>query len=340
MRPVQYMGWDRRGNFGDDALRQFWEFKLSDHCLLDTPLYRAELLADSLELFRRRRYESPILLGGGTVIGFQSWFKHARSIGAITRSRCVVTLGAGVSNLDRDPNERQAVSMSRWVQESRIRILGVRGPWGAETLKAAGVDVPVVGDPVLFLPKHLGNSRRTDGNAVAVSVGGHGGEAENWLESNREIARGVSVIAQGATVIVLQLSVEDRAQCDSLYEMLRGKCEDVVIVRYTNVDEIFKVLTNCSLLISERLHGCVAAVSLGVATVSLGYRAKCYDFMASVGLERFVIDPRRLESAALVTLAEEALDMGTRRIVTAHVTELASRFEVQFRALTTLLNAA
>ena len=80
-------------------------------------------------------------------------------------------------------------------------------------------------------------------------------------------------------MVAFALSTADQAAARHLSDRLTTAS---VVHAYTDVAATMAAIGSCDLVVSERLHGAVAAVSLGIATVPLSYASKCDDFWSSV----------------------------------------------------------
>jgi Polysaccharide pyruvyl transferase len=152
--PLAYLGWDRKGNLGDLAIRQAYQHSLPGRALLALPCDHLEAArivgtatAERLRLMR-------LLLGGGTVLGRRHWrFVLSRRL-QLASARPSLTMGAGVE----DPGFQGTYSGS---DDNELRNwpplladfdrVTVRGARSAELHADHGFDSKVVGDPALLL---------------------------------------------------------------------------------------------------------------------------------------------------------------------------------------------
>lgn len=284
-RTLVYLGWQHHGNFGDDLLQETWRAALGDPLELEAPL-TTRAYVRSARRFARDRLglvgsERIVLLGGGTTVGFEAWAEHARLAVRAYGADGVLGVGLGAAaRTDAFSIARHRQRWDAWQQVPGLRIAGVRGPVTVDEVTANLGPTAVCGDPALLYPlvrpvdPAPGDGRRR----IGVSLGSDPCsrfDVDTVASAVDEHARAV----HADEVVVLALSTPDRPVARALTERLRTPS---VLHEYTSVPETMSVIAGCDLVVSERLHGTVAAVALGVATVPLSYASKCDDFWSSI----------------------------------------------------------
>jgi polysaccharide pyruvyl transferase WcaK-like protein len=283
-RSFVYLGWQGNANFGDDLLHDTWRAALDDPLAVQAPLNPRDYLRTAprfaLDRLRAVGAERVVLLGGGTTVGFAAWAEHARL--AVRNYGAAGLVGTGLGAAAASDTYSVAQQRQRWEawrSLEGLRIAGVRGPVTEDEVTSHLGPVTISGDPALLYPLVRSVPRPPLGTGrIGVSLGSDPRsrfDVDTVAAAVDEHAR-----ATGATeVVTFALSSADRASANLLSDRLRTPS---VVHTYTDVAETMAAIAACDLVVSERLHGAVAAVSLGIATVPLSYASKCDDFWASV----------------------------------------------------------
>jgi polysaccharide pyruvyl transferase WcaK-like protein len=151
----------------------------------------------------------------------------------------------------------------------------------ANSIEANGV----VGDPALLYERS--GSVPSVARWIGLCLGNDGGNST----SPATLAKALLQLdpARHNLYKVFVLSPGDLPTAEALREELGSSAQ---LVRYAgDVDYIMDEIASCQLMVSERLHGSIAAAAVDVRPVSLAYLSKCVDFMESVGLGDYVFDP-------------------------------------------------
>ena len=64
-------------------------------------------------------------------------------------------------------------------------------------------------------------------------------------------------------------------------------------------------MRDIDLFIGTKLHSVVCAFCTDTPAIMIGYQPKCYDFMKTMGFERYFIRSDRVTSAAVIELVGE-----------------------------------
>jgi hypothetical protein len=329
-REVVYLGWTGHGNYGDELLLETWRLVLGVDAV--SPVTRRARIADVRSLVRSyrtgRRTERMLLIGGGTVLGFRNWARHVSDAARACRADAVVALGAGAAeSTDTFALGLQGQDWRRW-ERLRSVLLGVRGPLTAAECERIWHHSAVVGDPALLYPVVAGIDHSHDADGpVGVSLGAD--PVSRFGPA--PVAAAVRRVADADTEIVLfALSPNDLAACRALQAELHRPSR---IHRFDgDVRTTTSEIGRCRLMLTERLHGAVAAVALGVPTVPLAYASKCDDFWLSVTGERPSVVPGATEEQIL-DAATRALDPVERSATEARVGVLRQRLMVGVRRI-------
>ena len=142
---IHYTGWVGYRNLGDEIL-----LEAAQECFAPARIVwiREFHNARARALVARKRHELA-MLGGGTQIGERSPIDRFRR--AIAASKAAFVFGAGVTPAVDGPIPSW---LEQWGEVLRpLAYVGVRGPESAATLRRAGVDAQVLGDPVAWFTR-------------------------------------------------------------------------------------------------------------------------------------------------------------------------------------------
>ncbi|WIB78034.1 polysaccharide pyruvyl transferase family protein [Curtobacterium sp. MCPF17_002] len=281
-RDFVYLGWQGYDNFGDDLLHETWRAALDAPLDVEAPLHARAyvkrspaIAAHRLRTLGSRRL---VLLGGGTTVGFGTWAGHARRAGLAYGAEAVVGLGLGAAeSTDTHLLSSQPHDWEAWRRSTRFRLAGVRGPLSQHEVSQHLGPTEVVGDPALLYPV-VRPVTPSGAPAIGVTLGSD-------PTTRFDLAAVAAVVGRRAAqdrlpVRVFALSRADRAVARELAARITAPVE---IHDYTgDVHATMRAIAACTVLVSERLHGAIAAVALGVPTVPLAYASKCDDFWMSV----------------------------------------------------------
>ncbi|QZQ55981.1 polysaccharide pyruvyl transferase family protein [Curtobacterium sp. TC1] len=284
-RSFVYLGWQGHANFGDDLLHETWRAALDDPLDIVAPLNARDYLRGAASFardrLRTRRAERVVLIGGGTTVGFAAWAEHARLAARNYVAAGIVGVGLGAAaGSDTYALDRHQQDWEAWHDLDRLRIAGVRGPITELEVTTHLGPVTISGDPALLYPlvRPVQPAGTPGERRIGVSLGSD--PTSRFDVETVATAVDAHARATGADqVVAFALSVPDRAVARTLSERLRTPS---VVHEYADVAETMSAIAACDLVVSERLHGAVAAVSLDVPTVPLSYASKCDDFWASL----------------------------------------------------------
>lgn len=286
-RSFVYLGWQGNANFGDDLLHETWAAALDVPLAVQAPLNPRDYLRSAprfvLDRLRTAGSERVVLLGGGTSVGFAAWAEHARLAVRNFGASGIVGTGLGAAaGSDTYSLAQQRQRWDAWRSLDGLRVAGVRGPITQVEVTSHLAPVEICGDPALLWPLVCPvapvSPRSPDRRRIGVSLGS---DPRSRFDVDT-VAAAVDEYARmtGADqVVALALSSADHASARLLSDRLGTPS---VVHEYSDVAETMAVIAGCDLVVSERLHGAVAAVALGVATVPLSYASKCDDFWSSV----------------------------------------------------------
>lgn len=311
-KSITYLGFAGHGNLGDDAILEVYRRFLPEYDLWRMPVKKTEVIrvAASGRLIAHRR--APMLLGGGTVLGRTIWRHHIRRTRLLLNPNTSVMLGAGVEDPDfrGDGQYTSRDELTQWHSIlERFGSVTVRGPRSREILASVGIDAPIVGDPALLLGEADLTPRVNDDGPILVNLthgeDQWGGKGLDW--SAHVIPVVADLIRAGHTIEFVSMEPEDTPKNNVAIAQLGGS------LRHhspATTDELMDLLRGARLVVGTRLHACVLAVAVGVPTVSLEYRPKCRDFMASVEADQYCHRVDRLEGDGLRDSVDDLLQNG------------------------------
>lgn len=319
-REVIYLGWQGFDNFGDDLLYETWRAALGRDLSNCAPLGHAYVRAAPrilAERVRRARADKLVLLGGGTTVGFENWGRHARRAVAAFGAQGIIVAGAGIAAAgDKRAIAAQPQSWSDWHALEEMILFGVRGPISAQEAREHWRPARVLGDPALLYPL-VAPVPVVAGKSVGVSIGA-GGRTEFDIEAVARAVDRTSASLSADRITIFQLAEEDAELCVALQRRLRGQS---VIAPFRNVRETMVDIARTQIMFSERLHGAVAAASLGVPVVPLTYGSKCTDFMLSIDEEHMPL-PTTASADDITFAARAQLNLRARTRIDARVAQL------------------
>jgi hypothetical protein len=306
---VGYIGWLGYANLGDEAMyaafrQMFPQFQFiitNDALPLELILHR--------HLIKRRRLYDVVFLGGGTLINGRRYLEALKQ--EQVRHSELIVFGTGV----RDPSFWQqhyppeyAGDMAEWVAVlERAAFVGVRGPQSAGILAAHGLaQVQVIGDPALSLctPRP---AVAPQSQTVAINLGCSGpmwGRQETLIDVIGRLSR--HLIESGWQVEFLPMHGSDLQLGRELmdrFDLPRLSLWS----EFQAIDKTLDRIRSYDLVIGQRLHAAVLACGLGVPAISLAYRPKCEDFMASIGRSNFALRTDRAGVDSILALMDEIM---------------------------------
>jgi polysaccharide pyruvyl transferase WcaK-like protein len=283
---LAYVGGHGVQNLGDDALFEAAR-RVLEGCHVSTFRFpQREVRLARLGL-SGPRYFRHFILGGGTFINDYG-LPVVRT--ALQQGLPAWTLGTGVGSAGF--NMRRRPDLTEWRGLLRdFRAVGVRGPLSKATLDELGVPhAEVVGDLALVLaweaPLPPALPRRFAVNITLPPPQEREGYPYERLEGLERAIR--HFVAQGWTPVFVSMHVNDDAPLRRLMAAV-GREGDTL--HHPVTSEAYMTLVGaCTLSLVTRLHAAVLSCCAGTPVVSLGYREKCLDFMASLALEAWHVD--------------------------------------------------
>lgn len=258
------------------------------------------------------RYFSRVILGGGTLInsGYSATVQTALASGLD-----LMTLGTGVGS-NGFSNDR-IVDIREWAPLlKRFKRVGVRGPRSLRALEQLGVETTeVVGDLALALTQEESRAIAADA-CYALNAAVPGADAPEFPTQFvlDELRLTVKRLAQiGLRPIPVAFCDEDVAPTKYVAGNF-GESGVPVVARH---EALFELVGHCHFLVGVRLHSAVLSSCVGVPSLLVAYRDKGADFMESMSMQDWAVDPY---SARPGELADRALLLAVRATSLRHVT--------------------
>lgn len=330
---VGYLGWHGRGNLGDDAIYQAVRGQLCGARFVDLPVMSRERVRAVLTGRNRLLRDAIQVVGGGTLIGRRHWRRLAGQGLAMTGGQGSYAIGAGVEDpvFDGRRSGSGRTELKRWVPLlSRFEVVSVRGPRSAELLAGVGLDVEVVGDPALLLPRPQVVARE---GVIGLNLGF--GDDELWGRDPAGVAAEVSgavreLVGRGFEFVGILMNGADRRWTELA---LAGT--GAPIVRPVDAVAAAGEFAGCSAVIVSRLHAGILAALSATPVISLEYQPKCRDFALSVDDERSLLRTDEVRRSVVVdrVLAGLADSVAIRARTGAAVEGLRRRLQAQYSML-------
>lgn len=279
---IGYIGGQGNLNLGDDAM-----YLAANYLMKNEDIYSYEHPQREKRLSKiglsDSKYFSSVVLGGGTLItppNCGNWMEKA--IFALSRDLPVCSFGTGVGGCgfaqqDSDLSEDLAQVLSKFKR------IGVRGPRSLQKLNALGLDnIEVVGDLALGLTRDdlvpLSNVP-----SVAVNLAMPYGDSFDKYPIFEEIAKFLSMLhMKGWKIIPISTEWSDKYPLAELAKRLGISNWNLELINSTSA--FLDMVAPCQFSISVRLHAAVLSCCVGVPSLKLAYRDKCWDFMEAMGL--------------------------------------------------------
>jgi hypothetical protein len=305
---LAYVGWLGYGNAGDEALFDAFRLALPHRPLAHVSHERLLRSAAAGRLLRGR--VSAALLGGGTLIGHETFRKHLDWLLAAAPGSRGFAVGTGVLDPafpDRPPGEAER-ELERWRPLlTRLERVSVRGPRSLELLEGLGVEARLVGDPALLLraPATVAPaSQPVLGLNVGLARNTWGGNPATLLDSI--VAVGHRWLAEGGRVDLFPMWAADVPIVRAAAERISGPVS--IVHEFDDVQTLLARIARCHVFVGMKLHSVVLAAAAGVPGVMIEYHPKCRDFQASIGRERHTVRTDELQPELLNELTFELAD--------------------------------
>lgn len=173
----------------------------------------------------------------------------------------------------------------RLVRDAKIDFLGVRGPLSSERLSQYGIKHEIVGDTALILEPTSYGTRERATVAVSIRDNTYAWAPNDYHETVIEFCQRH---ADEYEFVFLPFWPPDIEVClDAARRVPNARFEDYCSC--VDVQGVIDEISQCNLLIGDKLHANVLSACSHTPFLSLEYRPKNRDFAESVGMGEFNI---------------------------------------------------
>ena len=274
---ITYIGWLEGENLGDEALYLANKILFRDH----------ELVPD----FKRhgQQYSKITVLGGGTLIPFVSYW--------VRPNRYNYAFGVGVEPEAFWPEFSPKEAIDR-VEKFNFRLIGVRGKMSYEALERWGLSSEVIGDPALLLEPTANIKRKDD--LVLVNLASikriWGQEPERVHREMIELCKNLKT--DGFDVFLLPFCIEDLP----LNKRIADESGVEIFNARKDIQATLDFIASSQVVIGERLHSNIFSACAATPFIMIAYRPKCFDFVDTVGLSKYVLRTDEMSSIRIISL--------------------------------------
>lgn len=280
-RVLNYVGWTGHGNIGDQALYTaiqsvFDAYKLvpSTNSLVPTP----PKLYSGITLFG-----SGTLLPRWSTVVMPNRFNYAYGVGAVDPDFYEYQYGKRAQGF-----YKFAVKKT---MEFDFRNVGVRGERSKELLREWKIESEIIGDPCLLLKPSSFESKQR--NLVAVNIGSE--PLEPWWGRSESITEEVTKLClflkkRGYSIVLVPFSDRDLPWILEISDKA-----GLPIFKKCTLQSLLDFLSNCQVVIGERLHMSVLSAAASTPFISIAYHPKCFEFAEILDFEEFVLRADKID---------------------------------------------
>jgi len=322
-RTIHYTGWIGYLNLGDEILLEAARESFAPAKVVWVKDYGNALVN---KLIQRHPHELA-MLGGGTQIGERS--PIARFEAAVARSKGGFVFGAGVTPALDGPVPDW---LKRWGDVLRpLEYVGTRGPESAETLRRAGVNAQVLGDPVCWFsqpPGYWQPEPQLIGMNIGTSHGHMYGDERKVQETFAWVAK---ALVQAGNRVEFFCVWPDDLETTRRVAAEAGIQNPVIHQIYEGARVFQEAVKRVQVFVGIKLHACALAMCAGVPTLMVEYRAKCREYAGTMGTEEFCLRSDTLDGARVLEVVEQLKQRGP--LVSAGMHERAQAIKERITAL-------
>jgi polysaccharide pyruvyl transferase WcaK-like protein len=276
MKEIGYCCFTDTSNIGDFALYTANKEMFSNYQVVNS---NSTELVSNVNIF-----------GGGTL------YPYCLRYGKYPKRKFEAAIGQGV--IETTPKARFSLPTHAAMLIRRMRFFGVRGEQSQAVLKRHGIKSIVTGDSALYLKSDSNITSEFD--LIGVNIVGEEmqrtGSKELVTKSVHNFCK--KMIAQGHRIALIPCCINDR---ESMLSLRASQPEKFEFIDFwgeeinQDLPLFFDQLKRCQFILAERLHAAVFSALLNIPFLSIGYKAKCYDFVSSLKLPHdLIIEPEKL----------------------------------------------
>lgn len=325
---IAYFGWLQRDNLGDEILAEaFVDIHPTTRLYQDPPHWKIRMAAalnrigisqqaeslrtKILQNHLQRHYSQHLCyLGGGTLIGSQTWLPILEYLA--THKRHLHSFGTGVLDMGFWKGKKGYPSdptahMNRWAKLLRtFKTVSVRGILSQAILNDLDVPSVVTGDPaLLFVESENIELPRTKSLGINFGEARHilwGGDEEIVANAMAQLTNYIQ--KKGWTVTLFSVYPEDTVSCQQWLKKHNLQDSVELYYEYNDARKFMARLQSCDVFAGMKLHATILAYTAQVPCIMLEYRPKCRDFMETLNAGERNIRCDTIDPIALCDLIE------------------------------------
>lgn len=307
---IHYTGWIGYRNLGDEILLEAARESFAPAKVVWVKDFHNGLAS---KLVNGHKHELA-MLGGGTQIGERSPID--RFAAAVARSKGGIVLGAGVTPALDGPVPDW---LKRWGDVLRpLEFVGTRGPESAETLRRAGVNAQVLGDPVCWFSQAT-DYWQPEPQLIGMNIGtSHGhmyGDEKKVQDTFAQVAKQLAAAGHRVEFFCVwpdDLETTRRVAADA------GIKNPVIHEIYEGARTFQEAVKKVQVFVGIKLHACALAMCAGVPTLMVEYRAKCREYAGTMGTEAFCLRSDTLDGGQMLEVVEQLKARGSEVAAAMH----------------------
>ena len=290
---LAYIGGDGDANLGDEAM-----LAAAAGLLGSAPVsfrYPAQERRWSRAALGGSRFFSGAVLGGGTLIN-PHWYAKVQT--ALDQGLPMWALGTGAGSAGFGMPEH--LDLGDWRPLlNRFVGVGVRGPRSKRVLDGIGVSgAEEIGDLALLLarrpaPRHEAVPTFVLNVTQPDRPSRDDTDYGALLRTLSDLTRSLAEAGWRPVPIAMH-----RTDIEPTQRVLQAAGLDAAVHCPPDHDAFFELAERATMAVAVRLHAAVLSACVGVPPLLLAYRAKCLDFMESLGLEAWCIPAATPDDAA------------------------------------------
>ena len=331
--PITYYGFIGYKNLGDEAIWQATKNIFSPTQLHLFPETRFAFI-NNLVKFKHKKIA---ILGGGTLIGDNSptgrnLFRERYYLQALN-SEHSIAFGTGVGAIDLSKGNTWLMQWRPILEQCSY--IGLRGPLSVEVLAGVGIKSEVVGDPAC---SWVQNSEfyTPEEKRIGVCIGC---TPRYFLRDKMKILGDVLCNKQkeGWSIDFFIINPEDFMLTEQFITNNRLTHNEIHTI-YENTQLYLDTVKHMKLFVGTRLHSVILAMCAGVPSLMIEYAPKNYEFMFSVGMEKYSLSMTEVTEKLLNEMLDSINDES--EIISERLVDVFNDYKkLQRRAARSIISA-
>lgn|GEM_PF-5908676 len=255
-------------------------------------------------------------LGGGTLILAPygvGWLEAVTYFAERTTPLCTFGTGvidpvfrAHIASLNPQCFQIDSQTTDLWSEcLSRFRYISVRGCESKRVLSEMGLErVEIIGDPALYYSRDS-ISPKQRGKRIGINVSR---TSDFWGNSQEHVAAEFHSILKSLHQHGWKVTLFPTEAVDA--ELARAICKnglsaiEICDVYCRPADYMARVAEQ-DVFLGTKLHSVISAFCSYTPAIMVGYQPKCYDFMKTMGFERFFVRSDQVDAEQVISLIGE-----------------------------------